>query len=104
MSSVDLAARISISFGAQKIKIDNPLFWIGVIIILLFFLRWWGIKKFISFSLIISVLLFLMFKADSFIAGYFGKDEGNFYGLLAKPLFLFFIGIVFVYYVFLKKE
>jgi hypothetical protein len=101
---IDLAARISIFFGSFKISLGNPLFWIGVVIILLFLLRQVGIKKLLSLSIIVSILLFLMFKVDGVIVNYFGKEDGNFCTVLTKPLFIFIIAVVFVYYIFLSKE
>lgn len=104
MQSSDLIARVSVSFGSSKMIIGNPLFWIGFIVILLFLLIRWGIKKFFSFSIIISTLLFSMFRVDNFIVSYFGREEGNFYSVLTKPLFLFLIAFVVIYYFFIWKD
>ncbi|NQU19085.1 hypothetical protein HQ550_02900 [bacterium] len=104
MLNIDLAARIKISFGSLKVIIGSPLFWVGVIVILLFFLRRWGLKKFISFSIVISVLLFLMFRLDSFIVNLLGKEEGIPFSFLTKPFFLAAIAFVFLYYNFMRKE
>ncbi|MBL7197567.1 MAG: hypothetical protein ISS47_05670 [Candidatus Omnitrophica bacterium] len=101
---INLITRINISLGSFKVSLGNPLFWAGVIIIVALLLRWWGIKKLISFSIITSVLLFLMFKLDSIITDSLGKDEGNPFALLTKPFFLALTAFVFIYYSFLRKD
>lgn len=104
MLSFNFASKINISLGDYNIIVGNPIFWIGVFVILLYFLRSWGIKKVISFGLIVSALLFSMFRFDDFISSFFGKEEGNYYALLTKPVFLFLMAFVFIYYAFINRE
>lgn len=104
MPSADLINKVSISFGSFKVIVENPLFWAGGVVILLFLLIRWGIRKFLSFSIVIAALLFSMFKVDSYIVSIFGKEEGSFYTVLTKPLFLFLIAFVVIYYGFIWKD
>ena len=104
MFAIDLSARLQVHFGSYRFSFDNPIFWISVAIIILFFLRHWGIKRLFSFSIITSILIFLMFKADAYIINIFGVEEGGYYALLTKPLFVFVIVFVFIYYGFIMKD
>ncbi len=99
-----LSARIVFTFSSFKVGLGNPVFWICAFIILLVFLNRWGLKKILSFSVIISVLLFLMFKVDRIVIDIFGREEGNLYSVLTKPIFLFLIAVVLIYYAFIYKE
>lgn len=99
-----IAKMMKISFGSFSFTVDNPLLWGSVAIIALFFLFRWGIKKFFIFNFILGGSIYLMIKADTFIINYFGKEEGEFFTLLTKPLFVFIVGFVFIYYTFIDKE
>lgn len=75
---------------------------ISMAIVLIFFLRLWGFKKTLSFSLIIFLLLLVMFRVDNFIVGLFGKSEGSLIAVLVKPIFVFVMAFVFLYYCFMR--
>ena len=99
-----LIATVKISLGSFSFTFDNPLQWVSVAIIALFFLFRCGIKKFFIFNFILGGSIYLMMKADTFIINFFGKEEGDFFTLLTKPLFVFIVGFVFIYYTFIDKE
>jgi hypothetical protein len=101
---INLLARVYISFGSFKMGLDNPGFWIGAGTILLFLWRWWGIKKLLSFGIVIFILLFIIFKVDGFLIGVLGKDESDPFVLLAKPFFIAISVAVFLCYSFLSKD
>lgn len=95
---------LKISFGSFSFAVNNPLVLAGIAIIALFFLFRWGIKKFLIFNFILAGSIYLMVKADTFIINFFGKEEGEFFTLLTKPLFVFIVGFVFIYYTFIDRE
>lgn len=99
-----LSAVIKVSAGSFSFAIDNPFFWISVAFIAFFFLFRWGLKRFLIFIIVLAGSLFLMEKADTYIINLFGKEEGEFYALLTKPLFIFICGFLFIYYTFINKE
>lgn len=99
----DLACRINVSFGSFKFSLENPWFWTGVVFVLVVLWRWWGIKKLLSFSIIIAILIFSMFKLDAVIMNRLG-EEGREYTLLTKPFFIGVCAFVFLYYGFIRKE
>lgn len=104
MLSTNLIAKIKVSFGSFSFILGNPLFWISAALIVAFLLYRMGIKKFVIFSFITSGCFYLMFKIDKYIINFFGKEEGEFYTLLTKPLFVFIIGFFFIYYMFIQRD
>lgn len=97
-------AKVKIALGSFSVVLNNPFYWAGFALIAFFFLSRWGIKKFFIFNCILASCVYLMVRADTFIIDIFGKEEGEFFTLLSKPLFLFIIGYVFVYYTFIDRE
>ena len=104
MLNINLIARIILDFGSFKIGLGNPFFWIGIIIISLILLFRWGVRKFLSFSILFSALLFSIYKIDQFIVAFFGKEEGELYTVLAKPFFLCLFAFLVFNYSFLNKD
>lgn len=99
---INFPARLDFSLGSCTVSFGNPWFWAGVFLVVILFLRWWGIKKFLSFAIVISLVLFLMFKLESVIIGRLG-DESNPFTSLLKPLTIAIVGFVF-YYAFVRKD
>jgi len=100
---VNLVGRIVVSFGNYNLSFGNPWFWVGVGTVLFLLWRWWGIKKLLSFSIIICGLMFLMFKSDVAIKNYLG-EEGKEYAFLTKPFFIAVSAFIFLYYAFIRKD
>lgn len=100
----NLICRLEVTVGTFKFNINNPWYWAGALFVLLVLWRWWGIKKLLSFSIIISLLIFLMFRFDTIITEHLGKEEGSPFAMLTRPFFIALCGFVFLYYGFLRKD
>ncbi|MFH1621680.1 MAG: hypothetical protein ABIA97_00965 [Candidatus Omnitrophota bacterium] len=100
---INFPARLDFSLGSYTLSFGNSWFWTGVFFVVILFLRWWGIKKFLSFTIVISLVLFLMFKLDSVIISRLGDESSPFTSLL-KPLTIAIVGFVFLYYAFVRKD
>ncbi|MFC1709648.1 hypothetical protein ACFL2J_06310 [Candidatus Omnitrophota bacterium] len=99
---IDLACRIKVSLGSFKFSIGDPLSWAGAVFTVILLWRWWGLKKLLSFSIIVALLMFLMFKLDNFILNSLNK-EGIGYTFLTKPFFISILICVFLYYGFIHN-
>ena len=97
-------ARSKLIIGSFSFVVDNPLWWVAVVCIALFFLYHWGLKNFVVFCCIVAACIFLMQRLDTFVFDIFGRQEGELYVLLTRPFFVFIIGFVFIYYTFVHKD
>jgi len=95
--------RIVDIFNKAINEVDNPLSIIGGIIIFIFLLRCWGIKKIISCSVVVGILVFLMIRIDNLVLQTLGNSEGEYFTMLVKPFFVFIIALTFLYFSFIKE-
>lgn len=100
----NLICSIEITLGNLKFTIGNPWFWAGSISVLIVLWRWWGIKKLLSFTIVISLLFYLMIRVETIVSNYFGEGEGSFFAMMTKPFFIALAAFVFFYYGFLRKD
>lgn len=100
----NFACSIEIALGNFKFTIDNPLFWVGCITAFIVLWRWWGIKKLLSFLIVFSLLIVLMFRTENIVSNYFGEGEGNYFAMLIRPFFIALAAFIFFYYGFLRKD
>ncbi len=84
-------------------SIANPLFWVFLFILFLFLLRFWKIKKSFSFSLVLAFILLGSTKVEAWLLS-IGIDREGFGIPLLRAFTFLIIGIVFVYYVFVRGE
>ncbi|MFC1645587.1 hypothetical protein ACFL2Y_00190 [Candidatus Omnitrophota bacterium] len=101
---MNLASKIVISFGSFEVSLANPWTWAGIVFILIVLWRWWGIKRLILFSIIISVLMVFMFRLDNIICNRLGAEEGNPFALLIKPFFLSLSAVIFLCFGFINRN
>jgi len=83
----------------------NPLFWIMVLIIFLFLLRSWKLKKAFSFCVVTAIILLSESQFESYILSISSGDYAK--GLLSAFVRRAFIGIiafVVLYYFFIKGD
>ena len=100
----NLICSIEVTLGNNKFTIDNPWFWAGIIFVLVVLWCWWGFKRLLSFTAVISLLFFLMMRTEFIVNNYFGEDEGSSFAMLTKPFFMALAAFIFLYYAFLNRD
>lgn len=80
----------------------NPLFWISLLVLFLILLRFWDIRKSCSFCFVISILLLVTSKTQSFISDIVTKSGFTFDPIFIRMIFFFILSFVLLYYIFIK--
>ena len=83
---------------------DNPVLWAGLVVILLILLRFWRIKKALSFCIIEAGILLASTKLGHLCREWITQAGGEFDYLLLRIGTVFLLVIVFFYYAVIARD
>lgn len=85
-------------------SVSNPVFWILFCMLLLVLLGKWKIKKALSFSLVIAIILLMATKIEAITINSFKKMGESFDGIIIRIITIILVCMVVMYYTFMKSD
>jgi len=82
----------------------NPLLWIFFLFLLLILLRFWKLKKALSFCAIIILLLLATTKIELYVSSFLQQQDIVFDPVLFRAIPLFLFALIIVYYIFIRDQ
>ncbi|MEI8350649.1 MAG: hypothetical protein WCI77_10930 [Candidatus Omnitrophota bacterium] len=83
---------------------SNPVLWIFFLLLLLVLLRFWKIKKALSFCAVIFLILLATTKAEVYLFDILRRQGVAFDPVLFRAVSLFLLALVTVYYLFIRDQ
>tara|TARA_B100000315_G_C14564723_1_gene582332 strand:- start:1085 stop:1417 length:333 start_codon:yes stop_codon:yes gene_type:complete len=87
-----------------QFTLNNPVFWLLLFILFLCLLRFWDIKKSLSFCLVSGSILLAATKVEEIFGNTIKASGEPFDPLIVRLVAMIFIAIVVLYYCFIKTE
>jgi len=90
--------------GNFHFTFTNPVFWLFLLLLFLTLLTFWRLKKALSFSLIVALILLGATKFENFLGNIFTGSGESFDPTMVRLLSITFIAFIFIYYAFIKRD
>jgi hypothetical protein len=90
--------------GAFQFTIDNPVFWVSLLVFFLFFARFWDVKKSFSFVVSLGIVLLAATKVEASVAAAMAEAGEAFDPVAIRVLAVVLIFLIVLYYVFIKTD
>ena len=87
-----------------QFTVGNPVFWVGLCVLILLLSRFWDIKKSFSFGVVVGVVLLAATRIEFSLAATMEKAGEPFDPIVVRLLSVVVICLVVLYYVFIKSD
>lgn len=87
-----------------QFTVNNPVFWLMLIVIALVLMRFWDLRKSFSFSIAIGAILLVTTKIEKAILEASSRANEFFDPVIIRILSVIAITLVILYYIFIKTD